>query len=92
MRANRVPGKAKREIGKMVIDYNHYPFEAENDLEEMQLYYLDKIGTALEEIADSTTGLSDNCVVVQLCAMEREFMSKLDSVIEELRLIRKGVK
>ena len=92
MRANRVPGKAKRTIGTMVIDFDNCPFEADegNDFEEMLLHYLPSISNTLINIEAVTSGELDNPVVVRLYDMESALLSKLDEVINELKQHRSG--
>lgn len=90
MRANRIPGTAKREIGTMVIDYDNIPFEAENDFEEALLHYLKTITNAVEDLEAATSGDLDNAVVIQLCKMEGALSSKLDGLTHELKQLRAG--
>jgi len=85
MKAIRIPGKN----GRMILDYNQAcPFEAENGFEEGLLFYLHKIGNAAEDQLASIQGEIDNIVEARLIELEATLSSKLDSVIEELRLIR----
>ena len=85
MRANRIPGKAKRTIGTMVIDYDNIPFEAENDFEEALLHYLASISNTLVDIEAATSGELDNAVVQQLCKMELSLSCRLNKILVELR-------
>lgn len=90
MRANRIPGKAKRTIGKMIIDFDGVPFEAENDFEEMLLHYMATISNTLVDLEAATCGVLDNAVVQQLCKMEETLSSKLDELTNELKQVRTG--
>lgn len=92
MRAIRLPGKAKLDIGTMVIDCDHpCPFEAENDFEEALLFFLHKIGNAVEDQLASAQGEINNAVEGRLIGLEETLSVKLDAVIEELRLMRQGM-
>ena len=89
MKAKLIPGTD----GRLVLDYNSpCPFEAENDFEEALLHYLHKISVYLDNIEGATIGndFVDNAVEVKLYALEETLSTKLDAVIEELRLIRKA--
>lgn len=89
MRANLVPSTHKNTIGKMILNCNN-PFTPENDYEEMLLYYFVRFNNSLVDIEAATSGELDNGVVIQLCKMEATLSSKLDAVLEELRLMRQG--
>lgn len=86
--------KAKYIIGKHgrpVLDYNDpCPFVADNDFEDALLFFLHKIGNAVEDLNASTLGEIDNAVEAKLFQLEETLSAKLDAVIEELRLIRKA--
>lgn len=88
MRANRVPSKAKRTIGKMIIDFDGVPFEAENDFEEMLLHYMATISNTLVDLEAATSGELDNAVVQQLCKMELSLSVKLQTITNELRRLQ----
>jgi len=87
MRELRIPGPN----GRMILDYNAAcPFVADNALEEALLHYLHRINNSLEDQLGAIYGETDNVIECRLIDLEATLSTKLDAVIEELRLMRQG--
>jgi hypothetical protein len=72
--------------------HNFEPFTAETPEEEMLLHYLASMSGSLEDIEAATTGEIDNAVVVALHEISGQVVQRLDCIVDELRLLRLGVK
>lgn len=72
--------------------HNFEPFTAETPEEEMLLHYLASMSGSLGDIEAATTGEIDNAVVVALHEISGQVVQRLDCIVDELRLLRLGVK